>query len=110
MATLDLFSSYLLTEPGSGSDSQSMKTNAVLKGDHYVLNGSKCFISGAGESDLYIVMAKTGERETSCFIVEKNFPGIHFGKNESKMGWNVQPTRMVTFEDCKVPKSNMIGL
>lgn len=87
-----------------------MKTNAVLKGDHYVLNGSKCFISGAGESDLYIVMAKTGERETSCFIVEKNFPGIHFGKNESKMGWNVQPTRMVTFEDCKVPKSNMIGL
>lgn len=74
-----------------------MKTNAVLKGNDYVLNGSKCFISGAGESDIYVVMAKTGERETSCFLVEKSFPGIIFGKNENKMGWNVQPTRTVTF-------------
>lgn len=92
MNSLELFSSYLLTEPGSGSDAQAMKTNAVLKGDHYVLNGSKCFISGAGETDIYVTMARTGPKEISCFIVEKGFKGLSFGKNENKMGWNVQPT------------------
>jgi len=89
MCTLDKFSSYLLTEPGSGSDAQAMKTTATLKGDYYHLNGSKCFISGAGDTDILVVIAKTGEKETSCFIVEKEFPGIHYGKNENKMGWNV---------------------
>lgn len=89
MNTLELFSSYMLTEPGSGSDAQAMKTTATLNGDHYVLNGSKCFISGAGTSDLYITMARTGEKEITCFIVEKEFPGISFGKNENKLGWNV---------------------
>ena len=89
MNTLELFSSYLLTEPGSGSDAQGMKTMATLKGDHYYLNGSKCFISGAGESDIYVTMARTGEKEITCFIVEKDFPGLSFGKNENKLGWNV---------------------
>jgi len=89
MNSLDLFSSYLLTEPGAGSDSQAMKTNATLKGDHYVLNGSKCFISGAGETDIYVTTARTGLKEISCFIVEKDFKGLSFGKNENKLGWNV---------------------
>ena len=86
-----------------------MKTFAKEDGDYFVLNGSKAFISAAGSSDLYLVMCKTGENEVSCIAVEKGTPGLSFGKNEHKMGWNVQPTRLVILEDCKVPKANLIG-
>lgn len=109
MTQFDLFSSYCLTEPDSGSDAQAMKSFAKDNGDHFVLNGSKAFISGAGSSDLYFVMCKTGEKEVSCLLVEKDLKGVSFGANEHKMGWNVQPTRVVSFDDVKVPKSNLIG-
>ena len=109
---MDKLASYCLTEPGSGSDAASLSTSAVLKGDKYILNGSKAFISGAGSSDVYIVMARTGEagpKGITCFIVEKDFAGISFGKKERKMGWNSQPTRIVTLEDCQVPRENILG-
>lgn len=109
MTTFDLFSSYCLTEPNSGSDAIAMKSFAEDKGDHWLLNGSKAFISGAEDSDIYLVMCKTGEKEVSCLIVEKGMEGLKFGKNEHKMGWNVQPTKAVIFEDCKVPKENLLG-
>jgi isobutyryl-CoA dehydrogenase len=109
MTTFDAFSSYCLTEPDSGSDAQAMKSFAKDEGDYFVLNGSKAFISGAGESDLYIVMCKTGEKETSCLIVEDGMEGLSFGANEHKLGWNVQPTRVVSFDDVKVPKANLLG-
>ena len=86
-----------------------MKTFAKDEGDHFVVNGSKAFISGAGESDLYIVMVKTGEKEVSCLMVEDGMKGLSFGANEHKMGWNVQPTRVVSFDDVKVPKTNLLG-
>jgi isobutyryl-CoA dehydrogenase len=86
-----------------------MKSFAKDNGDHFVLNGSKAFISGAGTSDSYIVMCKTGEKETSCLLLEKGMEGLSFGANEHKMGWNVQPTRVVSFDDVKVPKENLIG-
>ena len=85
MTKFDLFSSYCLTEPDSGSDAQSMKSFAKDAGDHYVLSGSKAFISGAGTSDVYLVMCKTGEKEISCIAVEKGTPGLSFGKNEIKV-------------------------
>jgi len=109
MSTFELFSSYCLTEPDSGSDAQAMKSFAKDEGDHFVLNGSKAFISGAGASDLYIVMVKTGEKETSCLLVEDGSKGLTFGANELKLGWNVQPTRVVSFDDVKVPKKNLLG-
>jgi len=109
LTSLDLFTSYCLTEPDSGSDAQAMKSYAKDMGDHFVLNGSKAFISGAGETDLYFVMCKTGEKEVSCLVVENGTEGLSFGANESKMGWNVQPTRMVMFDDVKVPKENLLG-
>lgn len=109
MSAFDIFSSYCLTEPHSGSDSKAMRSMAVDKGDHFVLNGEKTFISGAGESDIYLVMCRTGDDEISCLLVEKDMPGVKFGKNEHKMGWNVQPTRATFFEDVKVPKENLIG-
>lgn len=109
MTSLDLFASYCLTEPDSGSDAQAMKSFAKDAGDHFVLSGSKAFISGAGSSDLYLVMCKTGPKEVSCLIVEKNMPGLSFGANEHKMGWNVQPTRIVNFDEVKVPKTNLVG-
>ncbi|KAJ3193052.1 Isobutyryl-CoA dehydrogenase, mitochondrial [Irineochytrium annulatum] len=112
MATMELLSSYCLTEPGAGSDAASLATTAKLEGDHYVLNGSKAFISGAGSSDLYVVMVRTGgpgPKGISCLLVEKDTPGLSFGKNELKVGWRSQPTRAITFEDCRVPKSNLIG-
>lgn len=89
MSTFELFSSYCLTEPDSGSDAQAMKAYAKDEGDHFVLNGSKAFISGAGESDIYLVMCKTGEKEVSCLIVEDGSEGLSFGANELKLGWNV---------------------
>jgi len=89
LTKFELFSSYCLTEPDSGSDAQAMKSFAKDNGDHFVLNGSKAFISGAGSSDVYLVMCKTGEKEVSCLLVEKSMPGVSFGANEHKLGWNV---------------------
>lgn len=112
LATLDVFSSYCLTEPNAGSDAASLKTSAVREGDHYVLNGTKAFISGGGVSDLYAVMVRTGGEGPdgiSCVLVEKNTPGLHFGKQEDKLGWHSQPTAMVHFENCKVPVHNRVG-
>ncbi|KAJ8366904.1 hypothetical protein AAFF_G00336880 [Aldrovandia affinis] len=112
LCTMDKFASYCLTEPGSGSDAASLLTSARLEGDHYVLNGSKAFISGGGDTDVYIVMCRTGERDPkgiSCLVVEKETPGLSFGKKEKKMGWNSQPTRAVMFEDCMVPVTNRLG-
>ena len=112
LATMDLIASYCLTEPGSGSDAAAMKTRAVRDGDSYVLNGSKAFISGAGTSDVYVVMAKTGEdgsRGVSAFIVPKDSDGLSFGANEKKMGWNAQPTRVVSFDNVRIPAANRLG-
>ena len=112
LTSMEMLSSYCLTEPGSGSDASALKTKAVRDGDHYVLNGSKAFISGAGVSDLYVVMVRTGEpgpKGISTILVEKDTPGISFGANERKMGWNSQPTAIVTFEDCRVPAENLVG-
>jgi len=110
MCTMDNFASYCLTEANSGSDAMSLKTSAVFDGDDFILNGTKAFISG--DSDIFLVMCKTAEKEISCIAVERNEAwgrGLSFGKNESKMGWNVQPTQMVIFEQLRVPKRNLIG-
>ena len=112
LCTMRHFASYCLTEPGSGSDAAALKTRAVQSGDHYVLNGSKAFISGGGASDLYVVMVRTGEpgpKGISCLVVENGTPGLSFGKQEKKLGWHSQPTAMVIFEDCRVPVANRIG-
>lgn len=112
LATMELIGSYCLTEPGSGSDAAAMRTKAVRDGESYVLNGSKAFISGAGTSDLYVVMCRTGEsgpKGVSTIVVEKGTPGLTFGANERKMGWNSQPTAVVNFEDCRVPVENRLG-
>ncbi|MFZ1104764.1 MAG: acyl-CoA dehydrogenase family protein [Hyphomicrobiaceae bacterium] len=112
LASMEWLSSYCLTEPGAGSDAAALKTTARRVGDHYVLNGSKQFISGAGATDLYFVFARTGEEGAggiSAFVVMKDTPGFSFGANERKMGWNAQPTRQLIFEDCKVPASSRIG-
>ncbi|MEQ8586238.1 MAG: acyl-CoA dehydrogenase family protein [Thalassobaculaceae bacterium] len=113
LATMDLVASYCLTEPGAGSDAAALKTRAEKVGNsHYVLNGGKAFISGAGSSDVYAVMCRTGEegaRGISCILVEKDTPGLSFGENEKKLGWNSQPTAMVNFDDCKVPAENLVG-
>ena len=112
LCSMDLIASYCLTEPGAGSDAAALATKAELDGDHYVLNGSKAFISGAGHSDLYVVMVRTGgpgPKGISTLLVEKDTPGLSFGAKERKMGWNSQPTAQVTFEDCRVPVENRIG-
>ena len=112
MTTCQTIASYCLTEPNAGSDAASLSTKAVRDGDDYVLNGSKVFISGGGYSDIYVVMARTadtGARGISTFIVEKDAPGLSFGKNEEKMGWRAQPTAMVMFDDCRIPASNRVG-
>ncbi len=112
LTTMELLSSYCLTEPGSGSDAASLKTRAVRDGDDYLLNGSKAFISGAGVTDLYVVMVRTGgegPKGISTVLVEKGTKGLSFGANERKMGWNSQPTAIVTFEDCRIPVSNRVG-
>ena len=109
---MDMMASYCLTEPGSGSDAAAMRSRAQRDGDHYVLNGSKAFISGAGYSDLYVAMLRTGDAGAggvSCFLIEKDTPGLGFGANERKMGWNSQPTAQVIFEDCRVPVENLLG-
>ncbi|MBL8836645.1 MAG: acyl-CoA dehydrogenase family protein [Alphaproteobacteria bacterium] len=112
LATMEHFASYCLTEPGSGSDAASLKTRAVRDGDHYVLNGSKAFISGGGVSDVYVCMVRTGAdgpKGISTLVVEKGTPGLSFGKQEKKLGWNTQPTAMVIFEDARVPVANRVG-
>ncbi len=112
LTSMNKIASYCLTEPGSGSDAVAMRSKAVRDGDHYVLNGSKAFISGAGVSDVYVVMCRTGgdgPKGISTLIVEKGTPGLSFGANEKKMGWNSQPTAVVTFEDCCVPVENLLG-
>ena len=109
---MDMMASYCLTQPGSGSDAAAMRSRAQRDGDHYILNGSKAFISGAGYSDLYVAMVRTGDEGAngvSCFLVEKDTPGLSFGANERKMGWNSQPTAQVIFEDCRVPAENLLG-
>ena len=108
----EMIASYCLTEPGAGSDAASLKTKAVKDGDEYVLNGTKTFISGAGWSDIYVVMARTSEdgaRGVSTFVVEKGMDGLSFGANEKKMGWNAQPTAEVIMEDCRIPAENRVG-
>ncbi len=112
LTTMELIASYCLTEPGSGSDAAALRTKAVRDGDHYVLNGTKAFISGGGLSDIYVCMVRTGDdspRGISCLVIEKDAPGLSFGAQEKKMGWNSQPTAQVIFEDCKVPVENCIG-
>ena len=108
----ELIASYCLTEPGAGSDAASLTTKAVKDGDDYILNGTKTFISGAGWSDIYLVMARTsdnGAKGVSTFVVEKGTPGLSFGANEKKMGWNAQPTAQVIMEDCRIPAENRVG-
>jgi alkylation response protein AidB-like acyl-CoA dehydrogenase len=112
LCSMEHFASYCLTEPGSGSDAASLTTRARRDGDHYVLDGAKAFISGGGRSDVYLVMARTGEpgpRGISCIAVEKGAPGLSFGAQEKKLGWKTQPTAMVLFENCRVPAVNLIG-
>ena len=109
---MNKIASYCLTEPGSGSDAAALKTTARIDGDHYVLNGTKQFISGAGYSDLYVCMVRTGElgaKGISCVVVEKGTPGLSFGASEKKLGWNASPTAQVIFEDCRVPVANRVG-
>jgi alkylation response protein AidB-like acyl-CoA dehydrogenase len=112
LCTMELLASYCLSEPGAGSDAAALSTRAARDGDHYVLNGQKQFISGAGTSDIYLVMARTGDEGPSgisALIVPGDAPGISFGANERKMGWNAQPTRAVTFQNARVPLDNRLG-
>ena len=112
MAAGQKLASYCLTEPQSGSDAASLRTKAVRDGDFYVLDGTKAFISGAGQTDMLIVMARTGGEGAagiSAFAVPANLPGIVYGKKEEKMGWNSQPTRIISFDQVKVPAANLLG-
>ncbi|MDX0767502.1 acyl-CoA dehydrogenase [Sinorhizobium medicae] len=112
LLTMDVLASYCLTEPGSGSDAAALKTKAVREGEAYLLTGQKQFISGAGVSGLYIVMARTGDegpKGISAFVVEKDAPGLTFGANEKKMGWHAQPTRAVMLDSVRVPVENRLG-
>jgi alkylation response protein AidB-like acyl-CoA dehydrogenase len=112
LMTMEHFASYCLTEPNAGSDAAALQTRAVRDGDDYVLNGSKAFISGGSTSDVYVCMVRTGgdgPGGVSCVVVPKDAPGLSFGRQEKKMGWNSQPTAAVIFEDCRVPVANRIG-
>jgi alkylation response protein AidB-like acyl-CoA dehydrogenase len=112
LTSMDLIASYCLTEPGAGSDAASLATTARRDGEHYVLNGSKAFISGAGFSDVYVVMVRTGEagpKGISTLVVDKDTPGLSFGKAEAKMGWKAQPTAIVSFDNARVPVANLVG-
>ncbi|WP_298401848.1 acyl-CoA dehydrogenase family protein [Sphingobium sp.] len=104
--------SYCLTEAGAGSDAASLKTRAVRDGDHYVVTGSKQFISGGGENDVYVVMVRTGEdgpKGISCLVIDKDMPGVSFGAQERKLGWHSQPTAQVNFDGVRVPLDNLVG-
>src|SRR5690349_5421509 len=112
LCTMELIASYCLTEPGAGSDAAALKTKAVRDGDHYIVNGVKQFISGAGTSDIYVTMVRTGEdgpSGISTLVIEKDMPGVSFGAQEKKMGWNAQPTAAVIFEDVRVPVENRLS-
>lgn len=116
LVTMDKMASYALTEPGSGSDASALKTTARRAsdsgGDHYVLNGTKQFISGAGYNDVYVTMVRTSEDKTkgiTCLVIDKDTPGVSFGKPEKKLGWNASPTAQVIFEDARVPVANRVG-
>lgn len=109
---MDKIASYCLTEAGAGSDAASLKTKAVRDGDHYVVSGSKQFISGGGENEVYVVMTRTsddGAGGVTCLVIEKNMAGVSFGANEKKLGWHSQPTAQVNFDEVRVPISNRIG-
>ena len=112
LCSMQHFASYCLTEPAAGSDAASLATRAVRDGDHYVLDGSKAFISGGGVSDIYVCMVRTGgegPKGISCIVVEKGTPGLSFGAPEKKLGWRSQPTAMVMLDACRVPVDNRIG-
>ena len=112
LVTCDQLASYCLTEPGSGSDAASLKTRAVRDGDDYVVTGSKAFISGGGENDLYVVMVRTGgegSKGISCLVIEKDMPGVSFGAQEKKLGWHSQPTAQVNLDAVRVPVENRLG-
>ncbi|MFC4605779.1 acyl-CoA dehydrogenase family protein [Rhodococcus kronopolitis] len=112
LCSMDQLGSYCLTEPGAGSDAAALSTKAVRDGDDYVLTGVKQFISGAGTSEVYVVMARTGApgpRGISAFVVPKGADGLSFGANEKKMGWNAQPTRQVVLDGVRVPAANLLG-
>jgi alkylation response protein AidB-like acyl-CoA dehydrogenase len=112
MSTASILGSFCLTEPGSGSDAAALKTTAIKKKNCYILNGTKAFVSGAGETDVLIVMARTGgagPKGISSFVVPANLPGIEYGKNERKMGWNSQPTRIISFTNVEIPENNLLG-
>jgi alkylation response protein AidB-like acyl-CoA dehydrogenase len=109
---MDKIASYCLTEPSSGSDAAALKTTARKDGDHYVLNGTKQFISGAGSNEVYVAMVRTGEdgpKGITCMVIEKDMPGVSFGANEKKLGWHSQPTAQLILEDVRVPVENIVG-
>ncbi|MCO6385402.1 isobutyryl-CoA dehydrogenase [Aliihoeflea sp. 40Bstr573] len=115
LTSLEWIASYCLTEPGAGSDAAALKTRATRSGGNgsdYIVNGAKQFISGAGESDVYVAMVRTGEdgpKGVSTLVIPKDAPGLSFGASENKMGWHMQPTRQVIFDDCKVPAENLLA-
>ncbi|MCY6380057.1 isobutyryl-CoA dehydrogenase [Hoeflea prorocentri] len=112
LTSMEQIASYCLTEPGSGSDAVALKTRAVRDGDHYVINGAKQFISGAGVNDIYVTMVRTGEDGpggVSALVIPKDAPGLSFGAPETKMGWHIQPTAQVIFDNCRVPVENRIN-
>jgi alkylation response protein AidB-like acyl-CoA dehydrogenase len=112
MITMDHMGSYCLTEPSSGSDAAALKTKAVLDGDHYIVSGSKAFISGGGANDVMIAMVRTGEegpKGISALVIEKDMKGVSFGAQEKKLGWHSQPTAQVNFDEVRVPVSNRVG-
>jgi alkylation response protein AidB-like acyl-CoA dehydrogenase len=112
LVSMEKIASYCLTEPGSGSDAAALKTTARLDGDHYVLNGTKQFISGGGYNDVYAVMVRTGDagpKGISCVLVDKGAEGLSFGAPEKKLGWNSSPTAQVIFDNCRVPVANRVG-
>jgi len=112
LVTMAALGGYCLTEPGAGSDAAALTTSAIRDGDEYVLTGVKQFISGGGEASVYVVMARTGQpgaRGVTAFVVEDGLPGLSFGVNEKKMGWNAQPTRQVILDQVRVPVSAVLG-
>ncbi|MFM7347858.1 MAG: acyl-CoA dehydrogenase family protein [Erythrobacter sp.] len=112
LVTMEKIASYCLTEPSSGSDAAALRTSARRDGDHYVLNGTKQFISGAGANEIYVAMVRTGEdgpKGISCMVIEKDMPGVSFGAQEKKLGWHSQPTAQLILEDVRVPVENLVG-
>ena len=112
LVTMEAMASYCLTEPGSGSDAAALKTRAVRDGEYYVVSGSKAFISGGGENEIYVTMVRTsddGAKGISCLVIEKDMPGVSFGAQERKLGWHSQPTAQVNFDEVRVPVENLVG-